>query len=175
MTLSQQLFTQRLALRPYREADRNSFILLNTDPVIRRYMNGPLTVSQASDLFEGLMHQSQANVPAWAVTVSDESVYIGHGFVTAEESADEAEIGYLLFANYWGQGFGTEIAAAVLEQARQRYRRVIATVDLDNPASIRVLQKLNMQCEGEQQDEFGPYLLYSTRGHLAEISTEPGQ
>ena len=49
----------------------------------------------------------------------------------------------------WGKGFATEIALALLHAAfcDLRAERVISTVDINNRASIRVLEKIGMRWE----------------------------
>jgi [ribosomal protein S5]-alanine N-acetyltransferase len=72
------------------------------------------------------------------------------GFVQTKESA---EIGWRLAPEYWGQGLATEAARVVLEHGFQElsFQRVIATVQAENRASIRVIEKLDMQHESSFQ------------------------
>ena len=55
-----------------------------------------------------------------------------------------ATIGYSVVPAFWGQGFGTELAALLVEFATGtlRVREVRATTLDGNPASTRVLEKL---------------------------------
>lgn len=63
--------------------------------------------------------------------------------------ASDAELGYWIARPYWGQGFATEAARAVLTIARTLgHRRVSGSHFLDNPASGRVLQKLGFEPTG---------------------------
>src|SRR2546422_8953742 len=64
--------------------------------------------------------------------------------------ATRAEIGYVLARRYWGRGLMTEAARAVVEWtlAEREIYRVWAVVDLENPASQRVLEKVGMTREG---------------------------
>ena len=76
---------------------------------------------------------------------------------------NDAEIGFLLIRGAWRQGYGTEVAVAVLDYAltQRCYSRVMATVDADHPASIRVLERAGMRREREQRDEQGIYFVYA--------------
>ena len=52
------------------------------------------------------------------------------------------DVGYVLAASYWGQGVMPEAMTAVIDFARRLgLRRITATCDPDNRASIRVLEK----------------------------------
>lgn len=55
-----------------------------------------------------------------------------------------AAIGYSVLPAFWGQGFGTEVAALLVEFATGTLgvSEVRATTLDDNPASVRVLEKL---------------------------------
>ncbi len=60
-----------------------------------------------------------------------------------EENGSEAELGYLLQPEYWGQGYGNEIAEVLLEVAKTdpRLKRVYAITDPQNIASRKILLK----------------------------------
>jgi len=59
------------------------------------------------------------------------------------------DLGYMLDAEQWGKGYATEIALALVDAAflDLRAQRVISTVDVNNAASIRVLEKIGMRWE----------------------------
>lgn len=60
-----------------------------------------------------------------------------------------AVIGYIFGRPYWGQGFATEAAAAMIELARALdIIRVEADVVASHLASARVLEKIGMELEG---------------------------
>ena len=61
----------------------------------------------------------------------------------------EAELGFALARDVWGQGLAVEAGRAVLGWLRgsDRVRRVWAACDVENPRSRRVLEKLGLQYE----------------------------
>jgi RimJ/RimL family protein N-acetyltransferase len=70
---------------------------------------------------------------------------IGLGSVRRHpETPIEASVGYSILPAFWRQGFGTELAALLVDFATGtlRVREVHATTLEDNPASSRVLEKL---------------------------------
>jgi len=66
------------------------------------------------------------------------------------DSHPDVEIGYALLPRARGQGYAREAAAATLEWAFGilKLPRVVALVAPGNAASIRILEKLGMRCEG---------------------------
>jgi ribosomal-protein-alanine N-acetyltransferase len=84
---------------------------------------------------------------SWLIT----RVEGGHaaGMIDFRLSGCRAEVGYVLAQRYWGRGLMTEAAGAVVGWviAQPEIYRVWATVDLDNVASQRVLEKVGMARE----------------------------
>jgi RimJ/RimL family protein N-acetyltransferase len=62
----------------------------------------------------------------------------------------EVELGYWIARQYWGQGYASEAARAVLRLAATLgHRRIVARHFADNPASGRVLAKVGFVQVGE--------------------------
>lgn len=61
-----------------------------------------------------------------------------------------AEVGYWVGRGYWNRGFAGEALSLILLYAfrKMRFRRVYAIVHQQNPASIRVLEKVGFMREG---------------------------
>ena len=65
------------------------------------------------------------------------------------------ELGYWIARPFWGQGYATEAATAVIDIARTlRLPRLIGSYFLDNPASGRVLEKLGFAPTGVTAPRF---------------------
>lgn len=60
------------------------------------------------------------------------------------------EIGWILHKDYWGNGYITEIAKAVIKYGFEKLdlHRIIATCQPENIASKRICEKLGMRLEG---------------------------
>lgn len=96
---------------------------------------------------------------------------IGLHIAPAAQNA-RAEIGYWVGVPYWGKGFATEAAHAVLDFAfsRKELRRVAARHFANNPASGRVMKKLGMSYEGllrQHECKWGEFLDVVCYGILA--------
>ena len=65
-------------------------------------------------------------------------------------AGDEAEIGWILHRDYWKQGYGTEMGAALLDFGFSglNLHRIVAHCDAENIASYRVMEKNGMRREG---------------------------
>ncbi|PYM44257.1 MAG: GNAT family N-acetyltransferase [Candidatus Rokuibacteriota bacterium] len=85
---------------------------------------------------------------SWLITLAEG----GHaaGMIDFRLAACRAEVGYVLARRYWGHGLMTEAARVVVDWviSQPEIHRAWATVDLENPASQRVLEKVGMVREG---------------------------
>lgn len=82
----------------------------------------------------------------FAITLENELVG-GCGF---KREAEGVEIGYWIGRPYWGRGYATAAAELLIEEARRRgLERLYAEVFVENPASMRVLEKAGFVREGE--------------------------
>lgn len=160
-----RLESPRLILRPYHESDFDAFAALNSDADVRRHVGGPLTHDSAAKVFQSFMRGGMLDEEVWAVTMRETGDYVGHGWISARQGASDPEVGFLITPRRWRQGYGTEVAMAVIDYAmnRKSYSRIVATVDVDHFASIRVLEKAGMKRECEQRDEEGVYFVYSIK------------
>jgi RimJ/RimL family protein N-acetyltransferase len=65
------------------------------------------------------------------------------------DALEDPDIGFAFLPPFWSQGYAFEAASAVKRHARDVFglRRVVAIVDQDNSASIRLLEKLGFAFE----------------------------
>lgn len=90
-----------------------------------------------------------------AAVRKDTGEIVGEGVLKIVNPAErQGEIGFGVAPKHWAQGFGAEIASAVLEAGFQHFRlhRIAAQCSPDNKGSIRIMQKLGMAREGLLRD-----------------------
>ena len=85
-----------------------------------------------------------------AITLSADGTLIGAISLGLDQSHERAELGYWIGAPYWGQGYCTEAARAILGYGFGvlGLHRIHSSHFARNPASGRVMQKLGMTSEG---------------------------
>ncbi len=90
------------------------------------------------------------NDHVFILTLRDTADVAGVMGLHANPDHKRAEIGYWIAVPYWGRGYATEAARAVVRFAFDGLglERVFAEVFSRNPASARVLQKVGMRHEG---------------------------
>ena len=147
---SPTLETGRLILRPISSDDADSLHRISNEPNVRRYLWDDEPVSEATirDLIaqsDGMFRERELGL--FGVRFRDGEDLLGFcGFVRLE-GMEEVELGYELAPDVWGRGIATEAARACVRHAFERagLKRVIASADPPNTASLRVIEKLGMK------------------------------
>ena len=172
------LLTKRCYLRDYSDDDREAFVRINTDPVARQHLNGPLTIREAHDMFEETLAETDPRQGVrLAVFDRKSNEYLGHVFLVPwEDRRDEMEWGILIRPEHWGCGLGAEVGRATLDECVRRYglRRVLATIDSDHVASARLLSALGFTHVGRGQDDQGLYDVLAMDIQPTPEQEEPG-
>jgi ribosomal-protein-alanine N-acetyltransferase len=144
--------TARLNLREFIAMDFAAVHAYSSDPRVTRYLFfGPRDEESTAEYLEELL-ASQREKPRTRFELAVEEVASGKLIGACDLSLIESnvvDLGYMLSAEQWGNGYATEIALALVDAAffDLRAQRVISTVDVNNAASIRVLEKIGMRWE----------------------------
>ena len=90
------------------------------------------------------------------------------------EDLDGVELGYIVRSDLWGQGYATEMGAAVMRHAAEALgmSELVGFTLQDNVLSRRVLEKLGFEFERTFVDEDGEDLVLYRRS-LAGVSSRP--
>jgi RimJ/RimL family protein N-acetyltransferase len=155
--------TPRLRLREYEPADGPAVHRYASDPVVVRYMWwGPNSEADTRRFIEqALRHRAQRPRSDYdlAATLRSTGAVIGGASLNARGRAEHAtaEIGYCFAPETWGQGYGSEAVAALLDFGFDvaRFHRIFALVDPEHTASIRLVERLGLRREGHlRKDTF---------------------
>jgi ribosomal-protein-alanine N-acetyltransferase len=142
--------TERLVLRRSRLSDAEAIFEYASDPKVIHYMDYGLrtNVSEVVKSLESRPAEWESGSFSWVLTVNPDDRPIGTIGCWVEDHA--AGFGYLLNQKYWGRGYATEAARTVVNWAISlpEVYRVWATCDTENLASVRVLEKCSLVCEG---------------------------
>jgi [ribosomal protein S5]-alanine N-acetyltransferase len=101
----------------------------------------------------------------FGVFTKEDLRHIGHASIRPRPTQKgEWEIVYILRQTDWNKAYATEIATVLVDFGYNELglNSVFATVDDDNLASIKVLQKSGFKFKKYEFEEQGRYSLYST-------------
>jgi RimJ/RimL family protein N-acetyltransferase len=152
--LIQQIETQRLVLREYRQEDWLAVHEYNQNPEVTRYMTwGPNSEEQTQEFVRQAI-DSQKPAPRYyyelAVETKDTGEIIGGvGLTLRSVIKRTADIHYCFNPRFWGRGYGTEAVQAMLKLGFEvlELHRVWATCDTENKGSEAIMRKNGMRRE----------------------------
>ncbi len=148
------LRTERLVLRAFKLSDAPDVqrmagaieIAFPTVNIPHPYEDGmaELWISSHRPAFE------RGELVPLAVTLSADGTLIGAISLSLHQNHERAELGYWIGVPYWGQGYCTEAARAMMSYGFEvlGLHRIHSSHFARNPASGRVMQKLGMTREG---------------------------
>ena len=154
------LETHRLLMRDFIEADWQAVFTYQSDPLYLRYNDWTHRTQKDVCEFIQIFIDQQKDQPRTkfqlAVVLKEESRLIGNcGIRVNDREMREANIGYELNTQYWGQGYATEAAQAILKFGFEKLRmhRIWSWCVAENVASVRVLEKIGMLREGHLREK----------------------
>jgi ribosomal-protein-alanine N-acetyltransferase len=151
MSLPSEIRADRLVLRRWVQSDRAAFADLNADARVMEHFPGVLTRSESDAMVDRIeAHFERHGFGLWAVEVPGEAPFIG--FVgLAVPSFDVhftpcVEVGWRLAVDWWGRGYATEAARAVVAIGfgRLGLDEIVSMTVPENERSRRVMERLGM-------------------------------
>lgn len=157
------IVTERLLIRSLRDSDHADLCAVFTDPVAMRFIGTTGATRSPEEVRERMGRmmelERERGLAFWAVELreADEAAgapagtVIGDcGLVPIAHKGPEIEIGYRLAQRFWGRGYATEAARAVLSHGfgALGLERIIAVTIPENYASQHVLSKIGMRRVG---------------------------
>ncbi len=159
--------SERLLLRPLVATDVDVETEMGTDPEVMKYVGDVETEEQiVRNMPKYTRRCAVGCIGVWCViersTMEKPGTAIllplpieeddtNWDLVVGDELPDcEIEIGYILKKSAWGKGYATEVTNRLLKFAFEEtpLEELVATTDLENIASQRVLEKCGLICEG---------------------------
>ena len=160
--MSLTLETPRLLIRQFRDSDLESFVAYRNDPEVYRYQ-GWKTPYRREDGTEFITRAASAmpgSPGEWlqlAIECKESGKMLGDiAFHVIRSNPRQAYLGYTLARSAWGQGYASEAARKLLDYLFRvlNLHRVIADCDVDNAASVRLLERLGFRREAHYIESF---------------------
>jgi [ribosomal protein S5]-alanine N-acetyltransferase len=163
------LTTARLTLRRFTPGDLDWFARLMADEEVKRRMGGPSTRDQAERAFRERCldyYDQHPGLGQWITIERATGTPIGLHLLNNIQGETDIQVGYVLDVPFWGRGYATEMCIALLRYGftRMKLPRIVGIVNLENPASQRVLLKSGLHRNGERA--FG-HAAYAAAGPMA--------
>ena len=165
--------TQRLILRSWHRDDRPLFRLLNADPDVMAFFPFRRTHEESDAMMERINAMIEATgygLYAMQDRHSGEALgFCGIAPVSFEGVFAPAtmEIGWRLLPRFWGKGYVTEAAKALLAMAfdERRLAEIVSFAVKDNERSIAVMKRIGLRRD-PARDFNHPRVCQDTHPHL---------
>ena len=156
-----QIPSPRLLLRWLRPDDLEDFLAYRSDPLVVRYQSmSPMGREQAVSFIKSQAHKTLGEVGGYqqiGIERRSDGKLIGDCALKLQSGEPRiAEIGYTINRHFQGQGYATEAVRALIGElfSNLEVHKVVALVDVRNPASSRVLEKLGFTREGHLRQSY---------------------
>lgn len=170
------LATERLTLRHFTPDDLELLVRLNSDEAVMRYAGGVKDRAGSEAMLKGRIleyYDKNPGLGIWATLERSTGACIGLHLLNHIQGESWIQVGYLLYPEYWGRGYATEMCVALLRYgyAELGLPTIVAITDLPNVASQRVLVKAGLTRNGERSFA---HPAYAEQGPLAWFESHAG-
>ncbi|HUP83711.1 MAG TPA: GNAT family N-acetyltransferase [Candidatus Limnocylindria bacterium] len=151
-----EMVTPRLCMRGWTEADVEQLANIYADEESARYIRPYDFAGTRQQIERFKTHWDRHGFGLWAVQHRETGRFIGRiGLMHHDDwtaSSHDAEVGWVIARDLWGQGLASEGGAAALEFGKAcGLKNFISIAHVGNAASQRVMEKLGFVREGETQ------------------------
>jgi ribosomal-protein-alanine N-acetyltransferase len=158
------LETERTIIRQLQDSDLEAFYLICGNPEIMQYIgDGKALTKEKTKSWIEKSKQNYQNFGygCWAVT-NKNNEFVGYCGLVYPPNSKNIEIIYALGKEHWGKGLASEIVSGVIKYAFEQLKleEIFATVDPNNLASIKILEKGGFSFWKEELDENALPTLY---------------
>jgi len=145
--------TKRLSLRRIQLSDAEIITELANDPGVTSTtmrMPYPCHIEYIENWIKKDMHAGGEDSGFFVISLKETNDIMGVIGLEVDRENERAELGYWLGLDYWGKGYCTEAAEAMLEYGFNilKLNRIWTFYMEGNNASGKVLEKIGMQHEG---------------------------
>lgn len=149
------IVTDRLSLRRFTPADLDLLDTLATDARVMRYLGGVKDRAATEAMLRGRILEYYDQHPGfgiWATMERASGQCVGFHVLNHVQGEPDIQVGYALFHQFWGRGYATEMARALLRYgfAERQVPVIVAITNNGNTASQHVLRKAGLEHKGER-------------------------
>jgi RimJ/RimL family protein N-acetyltransferase len=175
-----ELRSERLLLRRWQAEELEPCAEMNADPQVMEHLPRPYSRAESAAFIAQMEHSfDEHGYGLWALELIGEAPFVGCvGLLDVRHElpfAPAIEIGWRLARPWWGRGFATEAASAVVAHAfgKLALRELVAYTARRNERSRRVMQRLGMRHDADEDfchpalaagDPLAPHVLYRLQG-----------
>lgn len=151
-----ELQTERLIIKEISWEDAEDVHAIHSIPEVDEFntLGLPEDIEETKELIRPAIEDQSNKIRkqfAWIVNLKESYDIIGLcGLILTADKFKMGEIYYKLIPDYWGYGYATEIAKALVSFGFEELKlhRIEAGAAVENTKSLKVLEKIGMTMEG---------------------------
>ena len=160
--MKEPISTKRIQLRKFRKEQVDLLFQLNSDPEVMKYITPgkAMTFDEVKSrsmprIMKSYSHGEEFGI--FTAYLKRTENYIGwFQFEPDQDINDAVEIGWRLKREFWGLGYATEVAKALVKRGKGMDKLVVARAMIENKASIRVMEKAGLKFSEEFWGDYEP-------------------
>ena len=148
------LETERLVLRPFREADIDAYAELCADPMVMKFLNAAGSPISRADAWRQMAmylgHWELRGFGTWAVEERETREFVGRVGLHYPEGWPDRELGWTIARKFWGKGYASEAARTSIAHAFKAldWSHLVSLIHPDNQRSARLAERLGYHVHG---------------------------
>ncbi len=140
-----EFVTDRCNIRKLRTEDFEDFYEMQSSMNVMRYVKPPLNYEESKmelEKFINYYSDDSRFFLLWAIEQKNTRDFLGICGVYHNE-LNENEIAYRFRENYWGMGYGSEVARALISHCFSEFeiKEIVAHADEENTGSLKILER----------------------------------
>ena len=151
--MNTKIKTERLLLRPLHLSDFESMHEYASDKENTKYMyHLPRNKEETKEFLLSVTNEWKKEQPSfYEFAIELDGMLIGSISVYLNDNRDGGDLGWILNKKYRNNGYATEAAAALKDFAIAilQIKRLTASCDYRNKASVRVMEKIGLKLESD--------------------------
>lgn len=150
------LTSERLGLRRFTQDDLELLVELNSDPEVTRFTGGVKDREKSAIMLQGRIlayYDEHPGLGIWAGVELATGRITGMHLLNHISGETDIQVGYVMFKNFWGRGYATEMAVRLLRYGFEDLKlpQIVAITDLDHVLSQKVLIKSGLHRKGQRK------------------------
>lgn len=132
-----------VTIRRMQSSDADALYRLLSDPLVMRYLELPYDWAQTEAF---LRHAGLAESPL-VYAVQEGGDFIGY-VIYHDYDESSVEIGWVLFPNYWGRGYASELTDRLISWARKARKGIVIECVPEQTATVHLAVQKGFQADG---------------------------
>ena len=132
-----------ITIRRMQSSDADALYRLLSDPMVMRYLEPPYDRAQT----EVFLRRAGLAEPPLVYAVQEDEHFIGY-VIYHDYDKDSVEIGWVLFPEYWGRGYASELTDRLISWARKERKSIVIECVPEQVATVHLAAQKGFRMEG---------------------------